>query len=118
MRQITMSLVLMAAFSCLAFGAQALAQPSGCMERAKTQSELTACANEAAMRADTELNDIYRRLQSAVAKNPDAAAKIRVAERAWLATGMHTSMRCIRPPTSSRSMDRAFRWSSIYFASS
>jgi uncharacterized protein YecT (DUF1311 family) len=56
-----------------------------CNAKAKTQREMNACANDEAKRADAELNDIYRTLLTKVSSEPEAAAKIKVAERAWIA---------------------------------
>ena len=56
-----------------------------CNEKAKTQSEMNACANEDAARVDAELNDVYRKLLSKAASEPEAVAKIKAAERAWIA---------------------------------
>jgi len=44
-----------------------------------------ACARDEALRVDTELNDIYRRLLSAAGNQSAAVEKIRAAERAWIA---------------------------------
>jgi len=45
---------------------------------------MNACANQEAARADADLNDVYRKLLSKAANQPEAMAKIRAAERAWL----------------------------------
>lgn len=59
-------------------------QYRACNDRAKTQTEMNACANQEAARADADLNDVYRKLLSKAANQPEAMAKIRAAERAWL----------------------------------
>jgi uncharacterized protein YecT (DUF1311 family) len=56
-----------------------------CNKKAKTQGEINACANEEAARVDGELNDVYRKLLSKAAGEPEAVAKIKAAERAWIA---------------------------------
>ena len=56
-----------------------------CNKKAKTQGEINACANEEAARVDVELNDVYRKLLSMAAAEPEAVAKIKAAERAWIA---------------------------------
>jgi uncharacterized protein YecT (DUF1311 family) len=56
-----------------------------CNKKAKTQGEINACANEEAERVDAELNDVYRKLLSKAATEPEAVAKIKAAERAWIA---------------------------------
>jgi uncharacterized protein YecT (DUF1311 family) len=65
--------------------AQYSEQYRACNEKAKTQVEMTACAHGEAARVDTELNDVYRRLLSKAASEPEAVAKIKAAETAWLA---------------------------------
>jgi uncharacterized protein YecT (DUF1311 family) len=56
-----------------------------CTDKANTQAEMTACASEEAARADAELNTIYRVLLTKVAGQPEALAKIKAAEKAWIA---------------------------------
>jgi len=56
-----------------------------CNEKAKTQAEMNACASDEAARADTELNEVYRKLLSQAGSQEDAVAKIKAAERAWIA---------------------------------
>ncbi len=56
-----------------------------CDDKAKTQAEMNACANKEAARVDAELNDVYRTLLSKAESQPEAVAKIRAAERAWIA---------------------------------
>src|SRR5260370_17537807 len=65
--------------------AQASEQLSGCLQGAKTQTEMAACANEEAKRVDAELKDVYRKLLSAAASKPKAVEKIAPAEKACLA---------------------------------
>ncbi|MGB6833106.1 MAG: lysozyme inhibitor LprI family protein [Candidatus Acidiferrum sp.] len=66
----------------------ALAQDSvqyrACNDKAKTQGEMNACASEEAARVDTELNTVYRKLLSKAASQPEAVAKIKASERAWI----------------------------------
>ena len=72
---------------CLAFSACFAQSSEGfrtCSEKAKTQKDMTVCANEEAARADAELNDVYRKLLSRVMSQPDVAEKIRASERAWI----------------------------------
>ena len=56
-----------------------------CNDNAKTQAEMNACANKEAARVDAELNDVYRSLLSKAESQPEAVAKIKAAERAWIA---------------------------------
>ena len=56
-----------------------------CNQKAKTQSEMDGCANQEATRLDAELNRIYSNLLSKASAQPEAAAKIETAEKAWIA---------------------------------
>jgi uncharacterized protein YecT (DUF1311 family) len=56
-----------------------------CSGKANTQGEMTACASEEAARVDAKLNTTYRALLSKVASQPEAVAKIKAAEKAWIA---------------------------------
>jgi len=64
------------------------AQDSGtyraCSAKANTQAEMNACANDEAASVDAKLNATYQQLLSKVASQPEALAKIKTAERAWL----------------------------------
>ena len=55
------------------------------MGKAKVQLEMNACASDEAARVDTELNDTYRKLLSQAASEPEAVAKIKASEKAWIA---------------------------------
>jgi uncharacterized protein YecT (DUF1311 family) len=65
--------------------AQDSAQFHACNEKAKTQAEMTACASQEAARADALLNNEYRKLLSKAAGQLEAVAKIKAAEKAWIA---------------------------------
>jgi uncharacterized protein YecT (DUF1311 family) len=65
--------------------AQDSATYRACSQRAITQSEMNACASNEAKRADNALNKVYKQLLSKVRDNPLATAKIRGAQRAWVA---------------------------------
>ncbi len=56
-----------------------------CNDKAKTQGEMNACASEEAARVDAQLNDVYRKLLSQAASQQEAVAKIKAAEKAWIA---------------------------------
>ena len=56
-----------------------------CNKKAKTQAEMNVCASDEAGRVDTELNEVYRKLLSQAGSQEDAVAKIKAAERAWIA---------------------------------
>jgi uncharacterized protein YecT (DUF1311 family) len=79
------SVVLFVALSSLPYFSQTSEQFRACGEKAKTQAEMNVCANQEAARVDAELNDIYRKLLSEAARQPEAVAKIKAAERAWIA---------------------------------
>ncbi len=65
--------------------AQDSAQYRACNDKAKTQMEMNACASQEAARSDAELNEVYRKLLSQAASQQEAVAKIKAAERAWVA---------------------------------
>lgn len=65
--------------------AQNSAPYRACTEKAKTQAEMNTCASQEAGRIDVQLNDEYHKLLSKVASQPEAVAKIKAAERAWIA---------------------------------
>ena len=69
-------------FACFA---QDSAEYRACSDKANTQSEMTACASDEAARVDAKLNTTYRALLARVASQPEALAKIKAAERAWIA---------------------------------
>jgi len=60
-------------------------QSHACNDKAKTQSEMNACASDEAARNDVELNEVYRKLLSQATSQEEAVAKIKAAERAWIA---------------------------------
>jgi uncharacterized protein YecT (DUF1311 family) len=70
--------------SCACF-AQNSAEYRACSDKANTQSEMTACASDEAARVDAKLNATYRALLAKVASQPEALAKIKAAQRAWIA---------------------------------
>ena len=76
-------LVLVGAAVCPAF-AQYSREYSTCSDAAKTQMEMNACAGAEAVRADKQLNDVYAQVRAIAAKMPEAAAKVKIAERAWI----------------------------------
>jgi len=65
--------------------AQDSAEYRACSEKANTQSEMTACASDEAARVDANLNATYRALLARVASQPEALAKIKAAQKAWIA---------------------------------
>ena len=56
-----------------------------CNQKAQTQAEMNRCAHEEATRADAELNRVYDRVLSKAAAESEAVAKIKAAEKAWIA---------------------------------
>lgn len=82
---IALLMLLLAAVAspCLAQDAPAA---QGCLEKAQTQAEMNECAGRDANRTEAELNAVYKQLLAKAATGPkDAVAKIKAAERAWLA---------------------------------
>ena len=75
---------LMTVFSFACF-AQDSAEYRTCSDKANTQSEMTACASDEAARVDAKLKTTYRALLARVTSQPEALAKIKAAERAWIA---------------------------------
>ena len=73
---------LLASFSSFA---QESAQYRACNEKARAQAEMNACASDEAARVEAELNQVYQKLLSRVASQPEATTKIKTAERAWIA---------------------------------
>lgn len=69
-------------FACFA---QDSAEYRACSDKANTQSEMTACASDEAARVDAKLKTTYRALLARVTSQPEALAKIKAAERAWIA---------------------------------
>jgi uncharacterized protein YecT (DUF1311 family) len=65
--------------------AQNSEQYRSCNDKATTQGEMNACASDEAARVDAQLNDVYRKLLSQAASRQEAVAKIKAAERAWIA---------------------------------
>jgi uncharacterized protein YecT (DUF1311 family) len=78
---VVLHLMLLSSFSCMAQDSELF---RACNEKAKSQAEMNVCANEEAVRTDTELNNVYRTLLSKAGSQPDAVAKIQNAERAWI----------------------------------
>jgi uncharacterized protein YecT (DUF1311 family) len=54
------------------------------MEKATSQSLMTACASDEARLADTELNSVFQALLSAARSQQRAVENIRNAERSWI----------------------------------
>jgi len=56
-----------------------------CGDKATTQMAINACAGDEAKRADAELNRVYGQLLLKAEKDPVATAKIKAAEKLWIA---------------------------------
>jgi len=73
----------------LAFSLSCFAQDSkeylACNQKAKAQPELNECARQEADRVDAKLNSLYKQLLAKAASDPNDTAKIKGAERAWVA---------------------------------
>lgn len=62
------------------------ASPDDCMDRAQTQADMADCANQGGnAAADRELNEVYRKVLVAHAKDAAFIAKLKTAQRAWIA---------------------------------
>lgn len=80
-----LTIVLLAGVSAFAAHGQDSKAYTICSDGAKTQMEMNACASAEASRTDKELNDVYAGVLAIVARVPTAAAKVKGAERAWIA---------------------------------
>jgi uncharacterized protein YecT (DUF1311 family) len=69
---------------------------------------MSACASDEAARVDSELNQVYHKLLSQAASQPEAAAKIKAAQRAWIAY-RDAYMEAMYP-----AKDKQARYGSIY----
>ena len=79
-----LALVLLAAtsaFPCLAQNSQTLRT---CNEKAKTQPEMNACASAELARVEAQMDDVYNTLLTKTESQPEALAKIKAAQKAWL----------------------------------
>lgn len=56
-----------------------------CMDKAKAQIEMNQCASQEAAHVDARLNKIYAQLLAKAGSDHNAVAKIKAAERAWIA---------------------------------
>jgi uncharacterized protein YecT (DUF1311 family) len=65
--------------------AMAEGESAKCFEQAKSQNETNQCAGQDVGAADAELNAVYQRLQSLYADEPEFLAKLKTAQRAWIA---------------------------------
>jgi uncharacterized protein YecT (DUF1311 family) len=69
----------------LSSAAQESAEYRACNDKATTQMAMNTCASEEAARIDSRLKDVYHELLSKAARQVEAVAKIKAAERAWVA---------------------------------
>jgi len=92
-------------FACFA---QDSAEYRACSDKANTQSEMTSCASDEAARVDAKLKTTYRALLARVTSQPEALAKIKAAERAWIAY-RHAYIEATYPAE-----DKATEYGSIY----
>jgi uncharacterized protein YecT (DUF1311 family) len=92
----------------LATFAQDSPQFHSCEEKATTHMEMNVCASQEAARADAQLNDIYKKLLSKVSGQPEAIAKIKAAEKAWV-TYRDAYMEAMYP-----AKDKQFEYGSDY----
>ena len=64
---------------------QSSPQYLACMNKAKAQMEMNGCASQEAARVDAKLNHVYGQLLTKAGTDANAVAKIKAAERAWIA---------------------------------
>ena len=55
------------------------------MDKAKAQMEMNECASQESARVDAKLNHVYSQLLANAGSDENAVAKIKAAERAWIA---------------------------------
>ena len=79
------AVILLMSISAFTCRAQSSKQYRDCTEKAKAQGELTACASEELARVDAKRTDVYGKLLDETASQPEAAAKIKGEEAAWIA---------------------------------
>jgi uncharacterized protein YecT (DUF1311 family) len=72
-------------FSLVATSGLCQSTESPCWKTAMAQNEMNRCADLDARAADANLNDVYQKLLSKLNNDDNAARKLRVAQRAWLA---------------------------------
>jgi uncharacterized protein YecT (DUF1311 family) len=60
------------------------AEEKPCLQFAKTQQEMNACAADDLKRADAELHKVYQQVLAAHAADPDKGARFVTAQRAWI----------------------------------
>jgi uncharacterized protein YecT (DUF1311 family) len=60
-------------------------QYQACMDKAKAQMEMNQCAGQEESRVDARMNEVYKQLLAKAADDQSAVAKIKAAERAWVA---------------------------------
>ena len=60
-------------------------QYRACMDKAKAQMQMNACTGQEDARVDAAMNKVYQQLLAKAASDQDAVAKIKAAERAWVA---------------------------------
>jgi uncharacterized protein YecT (DUF1311 family) len=78
-----LGLVLFIALAPSTSSAQNSAQYRACNEKAQTQAQMNACANDEAARVDVELDRVYAELVSKAEVEPNRLTKIKAAETAW-----------------------------------
>src|SRR4029077_3727522 len=79
---VVLPVIFLSSFSCIAQDSELF---RACNEKAKRQAEMNVCANDEAVRTDTELNTLSRTLLPKAGSQPEAVVKIQNAERAWIA---------------------------------
>jgi uncharacterized protein YecT (DUF1311 family) len=83
MKNFSLAVLLLSLAPCLC-SAQNSKQYLDCSHNAKTQAVMNTCADQELKRVDTDLNNTYRALLAKTAQQPENAAKIKSAQKAWL----------------------------------
>lgn len=105
--QLKYAFVIVPLFVAVPTFAQHLRFLPACFETAKTQTAITECAGDEAKSVEAQMAGRYRELIDAAASVEGAVAKIAADQRAWVATVIRLSARCIRLRTNRQSTVRS-----------
>jgi hypothetical protein len=83
--------------------------PRACNEKGKTRAEMNECASNELARVEAQMDDIYNTLLSKTASQPEALAKIKVAQKPDSFSGTPTSPACISRKINKPSMAPCIR---------
>lgn len=77
--------LIISVFGIAGLGASVHAADDMCFEKAQTQSQLTACADQALKREDEELNRLYKQMQNRLKGDDDTRRLLTNSQRKWIA---------------------------------